>query len=82
VPHVRPSVRGTKKMGEAQRSKSLREKSEKTLDFFILNSPQRRHPERSASRTYRVTLCLERGVEGPRRCLSDPCCSELFNHRW
>src|ERR1700722_13341726 len=28
-----------------------------------------------------VTQRLWRGVEGPRRCLSSPCCSELFNHR-
>src|ERR1700733_12320901 len=24
---------------------------------------------------------LGRGVEGPRQCVSYPCCSELFNHR-
>jgi hypothetical protein len=28
-----------------------------------------------------VTQRLWRGVEGPRRCSSYPCCSELFNHR-
>jgi hypothetical protein len=27
---------------------------------------------------YRVPQRLWRGVEGPRRCLSRPCCSELF----
>jgi hypothetical protein len=43
--------------------------------------PQNRHPERSASQSYRVIQRLWRGVEGPRRCLSYPCCSELFNHR-
>ena len=26
-------------------------------------------------------IALVRGVEGSRRCLSGPCCSELFNHR-
>ena len=41
---------------------------------------QNRHPERSASRVYRVTQRLMRGVEGPRRCLSYPRRSELFNH--
>jgi hypothetical protein len=30
---------------------------------------QRRHPERSATQTYRITDGLRRGVEGPRRCL-------------
>jgi hypothetical protein len=40
--------------------------------------PQMRHPERSASQIYRVTQRLLRGVEGPRRCLSYPCCPELF----
>src|ERR1700733_7935230 len=50
--------------------------------------PQTRHPacpgmpwERSASAIHRVTQRLVRGVEGPRRCLSYPCCSEFFNHR-
>ena len=28
-----------------------------------------------------MTQRLERGVEGPRRRLSYPCCWELFNHR-
>ena len=42
--------------------------------------PRNRHPERSASQTYRLTEGLRRGVEGPRRRLSYPCCSELFNH--
>ena len=40
---------------------------------------QNRHPERSASQIGRVTQRLGRGVEGPRRCLIYPCCSELFN---
>jgi hypothetical protein len=31
--------------------------------------PQDRHPERSASRIYRLTEGLQRVVEGPRRCL-------------
>src|SRR3984957_669862 len=48
---------------------------------FSSKSPENRHPERSASQIYRVTQRLWRGVEGPRRCLSYPCCSELFNHR-
>jgi hypothetical protein len=50
--------------------------------------PQNRHPacpglpwERSASQINRSTQRLVRGVEGPRRCLIYPCCSELFNHR-
>jgi hypothetical protein len=38
---------------------------------------QSRHPERSASQIYRVTQRLWRGVEGPRRCFSYPCCSGL-----
>ena len=41
---------------------------------------QSRHPERSASQICRVTQRLWRAVEGPRRCLIYPCCSELFNH--
>src|ERR1700733_13605244 len=49
--------------------------------MFFVKLPQNRHPERSASPIDRVTLRLWRGVEGPRRCLFDPCCSELFNHR-
>ena len=32
---------------------------------FSSNSPQNRHPERSASRIYRVTQRLWRAVEGP-----------------
>jgi hypothetical protein len=47
----------------------------------LLVLPQTRHPERSASWIYNVTQGLWRGVEGPRRCLICPCCSELFNHR-
>jgi hypothetical protein len=43
--------------------------------------PQNRHPERSASPIYRVIQRLWRGVEGPRRYLVYPCCSELFDHR-
>jgi hypothetical protein len=43
--------------------------------------PQNRHPERSASQLDRLTQRLWRGVEGPRRCSSYPCCSELFNHQ-
>jgi hypothetical protein len=43
---------------------------------FIL--PQNRHPERSASQIHRVTQRLWRGVEGPRRCLFYPRCSELL----
>src|ERR1700691_441126 len=49
--------------------------------MFFVKLPQNRHPERSASQIDRVTQRLRRGVEGPRRCLSYPCCSELFNHR-
>jgi hypothetical protein len=51
------------------------------LGCFSLVLPQNRHPERSASPIDRLTQRLWRGVEGPRRCLSNPCCSELFNHR-
>jgi hypothetical protein len=47
----------------------------------VSNSRQNRHPERSASQIYRVTQRFWRAVEGPRRCLSYPCCSDLFNHR-
>jgi hypothetical protein len=50
--------------------------------------PQNRHPacpglpwERSASQIDRVTRRLWRGVEGPRQCLSYPCCSELLTHQ-
>ena len=49
--------------------------------MFFVKLPQSRHPERSASQIYRVTQRLWRGVEGPRRCLFYPCCSELFDHR-
>src|SRR5271156_2064017 len=49
--------------------------------MFFLKLPQNRHPERSASQTDCVPQRLWRGVEGPRRCLSYPRCSELFNHR-
>jgi hypothetical protein len=48
---------------------------------FPLVLPQNRHAERSAPPIDRVIQRLWRGVEGPRRCLSNPCCSELFNHR-
>jgi hypothetical protein len=48
---------------------------------FFSKLPQNRHPERSASQTHRVTQRLVRGVEGPRRCLSCPCRSGLFNYR-
>jgi hypothetical protein len=51
------------------------------LGCFSLKLRQKRHPERSASRIYRVTQRLMRGVEGPRRCLIHPCCSDLFDHR-
>jgi hypothetical protein len=53
----------------------------RTKFSILLVLPQNRHPERSASQSYRVIQRLWRGVEGPRRCLSYPCCSELFNHR-
>jgi hypothetical protein len=49
--------------------------------MFFVKPPQNRHPERSASQIDRVIQRLRRGVEGPRRCLSYRCCSELFNHR-
>jgi hypothetical protein len=47
----------------------------------VLDFQMNRHPERSASPIDRVTQRLWRGVEGPRRCLIYPCCSELFHHR-
>jgi len=58
-------------------------------DVFLLSTPQQnRHPacpgvpwERSAAQIYRPTQRLWRGVEGPRRRLSSPCRSELFNHQ-
>jgi hypothetical protein len=53
--------------------------SERRLVCSIANSPQNRHPERRASHIYRVTQHLWRGVEGPRRCSSYPCRSELFD---
>jgi hypothetical protein len=43
--------------------------------------PQKRHPERSASHIYCVTQRLWRGVEGPQRRLSYPCCTGLFDLR-
>jgi hypothetical protein len=51
------------------------------LGCFSSKLPQNRHPERSASQSYCVTQRLWRGVEGPRRCLSYPCRSDLFNHQ-
>jgi hypothetical protein len=59
----------------------LRPISDNSFRVFLVNLPQTRHPERSAAQIDRVTQRLWRGVEGPRRCLSYPCCSELFNHR-
>ena len=49
--------------------------------MFLVKLPQNRHPERSASPIDCVPQRLWRGVEGPRRCLFYPCCSELFNRR-
>ena len=46
-----------------------------------VSSPTDSSSLRSASQMDRVTQSLGRGVEGPRHCLSRPCCSELFNHR-
>jgi hypothetical protein len=43
--------------------------------------PQNRHPERSASQTYRLTEDLRRGVEGPRGCLINACSAELSGHQ-
>jgi hypothetical protein len=37
--------------------------------------------ERSAALIYSLTQRLWRGVEGPRRCFSFPCCLEVLNHR-
>jgi hypothetical protein len=43
--------------------------SVKLSRMLVVKLLQNRHPERSASQTDRVTQCLWRGVEGPRRCL-------------
>jgi hypothetical protein len=51
------------------------------LRCFSSKLPQNRHPERSASQVIARHDAWWRGVEGPRRCLSYPCFSELFNHR-
>jgi hypothetical protein len=48
--------------------------------MFFFKLPQKRHPERSASQINRVRQRLVRGVEGPRRCLSYPCCSHRSPH--
>ena len=58
----------------------LRPISANLFKMFFVKLPQNRHPERSASQIDCVTQCLWRGVEGPRRCLFYPCCSELFDH--
>jgi hypothetical protein len=42
---------------------------------------QSRHPERSASQIYREQRALERGVEGPRRCLLAECSWELSDRK-
>src|ERR1700733_13132685 len=49
--------------------------------MFFFKLPQNRHPERSASQIDCVIQRLWRVVEGSRRCLFCPCCSELFDHR-
>jgi hypothetical protein len=59
----------------------LRLRRANLLGCFSSKLPQNRHPERSASQIDRVTEHLWRGVEGPRRCLSYPCRSDLFDHR-
>src|ERR1700722_9081282 len=64
-----------------ERLSSLREKSEKTLALCISNSRQNRHPERSASQTFREPQRSVRGVEGPRGRLSYLRRSDLFKHR-
>ena len=43
--------------------------------------PQNRHPERSASQTFRLTVDLRRGVEGPRGCLTNECSAGLSGHQ-
>ena len=65
----------------AELSPGLRPISANLSRVFFFKLPQSRHPERSALQMDRVTLRLWRGVEGPRRCLIYPCCSELFDHR-
>jgi hypothetical protein len=70
-----PACRGSAADGSAVRPGS------RTKVSAPLVPPQTRHPERSASRIYCLTEGLWRGVEGPRRCVIYPCCSELFNHR-
>jgi hypothetical protein len=49
--------------------------------FSVFIPQQNRHPERSAAQIYRNKDGSWRVVEGPRRRLCYPCCSELFNHR-
>src|ERR1700733_9173137 len=49
--------------------------------MFFFKLPQTRHPERSASQIDCVIQRLWRVVEGPRRCLFCPCCSEHVDHR-
>ena len=65
---------------DGESSPGLRLISANSFRMFFVKFPQNRHPERSASQIYRVTERLSRGVEGPRRCLSYPCCSDLFDH--
>jgi hypothetical protein len=43
------------------------------MGFFSSKLPQNRHPERSASQTYRKQRALWRGVEGPPAMLVDRC---------
>jgi hypothetical protein len=60
APRRKSAYMGRKRRGAAPSSANLfsrQLKSEKVL-FFISNSPQKRHPERSASQTYRVAQRL------------------------
>jgi len=54
---------------------------EKTPVFWISESPQNRHPERSASQMDRVPQRLVARSRRTPTLLICPCCSELFNHR-
>jgi hypothetical protein len=73
---LRPARKGNVKISQDAVPSALT-----CLGCFSSKFSQNRHPERSASQICRVTQRLWRGVEGPRRCLSYACCSELFNHR-
>jgi hypothetical protein len=82
TPHTRTPIRLSRR--RASQRPSTQHGSTKGRSNFLNAlgfASLHRHPERSASQIYRVTQRLVRGVEGPRRCLSYPCCLELLNRR-